>query len=79
MGWDPELKLLAVGTKNGQIRVFGKPGVEIIGQLDKEDVSLVGIVWIPGESLQLCSLQSSCLMCDFSFLCRSWKVCEPQL
>ena len=49
MGWDPELKLLAVGTKNGQIRVFGKPGVEIIGQLDKEDVSLVGIVWIPGE------------------------------
>ena len=49
MGWDPELKLLAVGTKNGQIRVFGKPGVEIIGQLDKEDVSLVGLVWIPGE------------------------------
>ena len=49
MGWDPELKLLAVGTKNGQIRVFGKPGVEIIGQLEKEDVSLVGLVWIPGE------------------------------
>ena len=51
MGWDPELKLLAVGTKNGQIRVFGKPGVEIIGQLEKEDVSLVGLVWIPGESM----------------------------
>ena len=50
-GWEPELKLLAVGTKSGQIRVFGKPGVEIIGQLDKEEVGFVGIVWIPGKKI----------------------------
>ena len=50
IGWDPELRLVAVGTKTGQVRVFGRPGVEIIGQLDKEEVGLVAIVWIPGKT-----------------------------
>jgi len=49
LGWDPELKLLAVGTKSGQVKVFGQPGVEIIGQVDKEDVGILGIVWVPGQ------------------------------
>jgi len=49
MGWDPELRLLAVGTKGGQVKVFGQPGVEIIGHLDKEEVGVVGMVWIPGQ------------------------------
>ena len=49
LGWDPELRLLAVGTKTGQVRVFGRPGVEIIGNLDREEVGLVAITWIPGE------------------------------
>ena len=30
--WDPELRLLAVGTKGGALRVFGAPGVELLGQ-----------------------------------------------
>ena len=74
MGWDPELKLLAVGTKNGQIRVFGKAGVEIIGQLEKEDVSLVGLVWIPGESLTP-SLRDVMLCLHL----RPGTVCESEL
>jgi len=49
LGWDPELKLLAIGTKTGLVRVFGQPGVEIIGHLDKEEVSIMAIVWIPGQ------------------------------
>ena len=48
LGWDPELRLLAVGTKTGQVRVFGRPGVEIIGNLDREEVGLVAVTWIPG-------------------------------
>ena len=51
LGWDPELRLLAVGTKTGQVRVFGRPGVEIIGNLDREEVGLVAITWIPGEAV----------------------------
>ena len=54
--WDQELKLLAVGTKTGQIRVFGKPGVEIIGQLDKEEIGFVGLLWIPGREKSLIRL-----------------------
>ena len=62
IGWDPELRLVAVGTKTGQVRVFGRPGVEIIGQLDREEVGLVAIVWIPGKTNSetlVCSLKSS--------------------
>ena len=53
LGWDSELRLVAVGTKTGQVRVFGRPGVEIIGQLDREEVGLVAILWIPGIVMML--------------------------
>ena len=36
--WDPELRLLVVGTKGGALRVFGAPGVELLGQHAGEEV-----------------------------------------
>ncbi|XP_071814997.1 LLGL scribble cell polarity complex component 2-like isoform X3 [Apostichopus japonicus] len=31
LGYDPVLRLMAVGTSNGVLKVYGKPGVEFIG------------------------------------------------
>ena len=32
VAWDPELKLLVLGTRTGGLRLFGQPGVELVGQ-----------------------------------------------
>ena len=39
--WDPELRLLAVGTKGGALRVFGAPGVELLGQHEGEEITVL--------------------------------------
>ena len=39
--WDPELRLLAVGTKGGALRIFGAPGVELLGQHEGEELTVL--------------------------------------
>ena len=39
--WDPELRLLAVGTKGGSLRIFGAPGVELLGQHEGEELTVL--------------------------------------
>ena len=43
--WDPELRLLAVGTKGGALRVFGAPGVELLGQHEGEEITVLRHVY----------------------------------
>jgi len=73
LAWDPVLKLLALGTKGGQVRVFGRPGVELGGSLEtggeEEPPALTSLLWLegqgrlvsctqPGNSLQLWEVDS---------------------
>lgn len=56
LAFDPKLKLLAIGTKSGALRVFGAPGVEWTGQ-HKEDVQVAQLFFLPeqGRLISLCS------------------------
>ena len=45
--WDPELRLLAVGTKGGALRVFGAPGVELLGQHEGEELTVLRYISQP--------------------------------
>ncbi|KAH3872012.1 lethal(2) giant larvae protein homolog 1-like isoform X2 [Dreissena polymorpha] len=56
VAFDPKLKLLAIGTKSGAIRIFGAPGVEWTGQ-HKEDVQVAQLYFLPeqGRLISLCS------------------------
>ena len=52
MDIDGELKLLAIGTKQGLLRVYGRPGVEFYGEHQADgDKHLVvtKIVFLPGQ------------------------------
>nr|CAG4649920.1 EOG090X00I4 [Sida crystallina] len=48
LAWDPVLRLLAIATKGGAIKVFGAPGVEFYGHRDKE-VNVSHLYFIPGQ------------------------------
>lgn len=56
LAYDPKLRLLAVGTKSGAIRVYGAPGVELSG-LHKTDVSVTNLFFLPeeGRLVSVCS------------------------
>jgi len=55
MGYDPQLGLLALGTKTGVLRVFGAAGVEFSAQ-HKDDVSVFHCVLFgQGQLVTLCS------------------------
>ena len=50
VAWDPELKLLVLGTRTGGLRLFGQPGVELVGQHENEaEVAVEQIVIVPGQ------------------------------
>lgn len=56
MAYDPKLKLLAIGTKTGRIKIVGAPGVEWSVEL-RSDVSVNQLFFLPeqGRLLSLCS------------------------
>ncbi|KAK7501290.1 hypothetical protein BaRGS_00007415 [Batillaria attramentaria] len=56
LAYDPKLRLLAVGTKSGAIRVYGAPGVEFSG-FHKNDVSVTSLFFLPeeGRLVSVCS------------------------
>ncbi|PNF23205.1 Protein lethal(2) giant larvae [Cryptotermes secundus] len=71
LAWDPALRLLAIGTATGSVKVFGKPGVEFYGQHTNHDSSVTQLVFLPNEgrivslcddnSLHLWEINEGCL------------------
>ncbi|XP_026472998.1 protein lethal(2) giant larvae-like [Ctenocephalides felis] len=57
LAWDPELRLMALGTMSGAVKVFGRPGVEFYGQHSNPDCLVLRIVFIPGAGrlVSLCA------------------------
>jgi len=49
MAWDPELRLVAIGTKKGVLRVYGRPGVEFYGQHESE-ANVSKMIFLPGQA-----------------------------
>lgn len=56
LAYDPKLRLLAIGTKTGALRVYGGPGVEFSGQHD-EDLAVTHLIFVPeqGRLITHCS------------------------
>lgn len=48
LAYDPKLKLLAIGTKTGALRVYGAPGVEFAGEHPTED-GVDQLIFLPGQ------------------------------
>jgi len=55
LGWDPELRLLALTTKRGVLRAYGQPGVEYSADLSEEGVNtdVREIHFLPGKRGQI--------------------------
>lgn len=49
LAWDPGLRLIAIGTATGAIKVLGKPGVEFYGHHPSSDHAVTKLVFIPNE------------------------------
>nr|CAD7457896.1 unnamed protein product [Timema tahoe] len=49
LAWDPALRLLALGTATGAIKIFGKPGVEFYGQHSNHDSAVTRLIFLPNE------------------------------
>lgn len=56
LAWDPILRLMAIGTATGAIKVIGKPGVEFYGHHSSSDISVTKLIFIPnqGRVVSLC-------------------------
>lgn len=56
LAYDPKLRLLAIGTKTGALKVYGAPGVEFVGQ-HANDVSINQLFFLQEQSrlITLCS------------------------
>ena len=66
--WDPELRLLALGTKGGALRVFGAPGVELLGQHEGEELTVLRFILRHSYSKQLLdSIRLDCLRLSSGF------------
>ncbi|XP_071444804.1 lethal(2) giant larvae protein homolog 1 isoform X2 [Hetaerina americana] len=57
LAWDPTLRLMAIGTSSGVIKVLGKPGVEFYGQHQNNESAVTNIVFLPnqGRLVSLCA------------------------
>uniref|UniRef100_A0A1B6LPM2 Uncharacterized protein n=1 Tax=Graphocephala atropunctata TaxID=36148 RepID=A0A1B6LPM2_9HEMI len=49
VAWDPELRLMAIGTASGSIKVVGQPGVEFYGHLPTTETAITRLVFVPNE------------------------------
>nr|CBH09297.1 putative lethal (2) giant larvae [Heliconius melpomene] len=71
LAWDPLLRLAALGTASGALKVYGRPGVELYGQHTNPDSVVTQIHFIPGTG-RLISL------CDDNSL-HLWEINEKSL
>uniref|UniRef100_T1IK87 Uncharacterized protein n=1 Tax=Strigamia maritima TaxID=126957 RepID=T1IK87_STRMM len=56
LAWDPKLHLMAIGARNGVIKVYGAPGIEFYGEHENADCSVLQIFFLPnqGRLITLC-------------------------
>ncbi|XP_050670645.1 lethal(2) giant larvae protein [Leptidea sinapis] len=71
LAWDPLLRLAAIGTASGALKVYGRPGVEFYGQHSNPETTVTQIHFIPGSG-RLISL------CDDNTL-HLWEIEEKSL
>ncbi|XP_074177016.1 LLGL scribble cell polarity complex component 2 isoform X5 [Rhinolophus sinicus] len=48
LGYSPSLRILAIGTRSGAVKLYGAPGVEFMG-LHRENNAVVQIYFLPGQ------------------------------
>uniref|UniRef100_A0A8D1IVQ8 LLGL scribble cell polarity complex component 2 n=1 Tax=Sus scrofa TaxID=9823 RepID=A0A8D1IVQ8_PIG len=48
LGYSPSLRILAIGTRSGAVKLYGAPGVEFMG-LHRENNAVVQIHFLPGQ------------------------------
>ena len=63
MSYDPKLRLLAIGTKQGRLNIYGQPGVELTGEIDT-DATINQLFFIRDEVIM--SFNSLGYCCDSS-------------
>ncbi|XP_068386140.1 LLGL scribble cell polarity complex component 2 isoform X2 [Eschrichtius robustus] len=52
LGYSPSLRILAIGTRSGAVKLYGAPGVEFMG-LHRENNAVVQIHFLPGQLVTL--------------------------
>ncbi|XP_037767600.1 lethal(2) giant larvae protein homolog 1 [Chelonia mydas] len=60
LAYDPKLRIMAVGTKSGAVKIYGAPGVEFTG-LHKETAAVTQIHFLPGQGRLLSLLDDNTL------------------
>ncbi|XP_034242860.1 lethal(2) giant larvae protein homolog 1 isoform X2 [Thrips palmi] len=71
LAWDPTLRLMAIGTSSGAIKVVGNPGVEFYGQHQSNESPVTNIVFLPSQGRLV-------TLCDDNSL-HLWEVNESSL
>ncbi|XP_038618445.1 lethal(2) giant larvae protein homolog 1 [Tachyglossus aculeatus] len=60
LAYDPKLRIMAIGTKSGAVKVYGAPGVEFTG-LHKETATVTQMHFLPGQGRLLSLLDDNTL------------------
>ncbi|XP_006901248.1 PREDICTED: lethal(2) giant larvae protein homolog 1 [Elephantulus edwardii] len=60
LAFDPELRIMAIGTRSGAVKIYGAPGVEFTG-LHRDAATVVQIHFLPGQGRLLTLLDDNSL------------------
>ncbi|XP_037665115.1 lethal(2) giant larvae protein homolog 1 isoform X2 [Choloepus didactylus] len=60
LAFDPELRVMAIGTRNGAVKIYGAPGVEFTG-LHRDSATVTQMHFLPGQGRLLTLLDDSSL------------------
>lgn len=60
LAFDPELRIMAIGTRSGAVKIYGAPGVEFTG-LHRETATVTQMHFLPGQGRLLTLLDDSSL------------------
>ncbi|XP_059572676.1 lethal(2) giant larvae protein homolog 1 isoform X3 [Alligator mississippiensis] len=60
LAYDPKLRIMAVGTKSGAVKIYGAPGVEFTG-LHRETATVTQMHFLPGQGRLLSLLDDNTL------------------
>ncbi|XP_077019528.1 lethal(2) giant larvae protein homolog 1 isoform X2 [Tamandua tetradactyla] len=60
LAFDPELRIMAIGTRNGAVKIYGAPGVEFTG-LHRDTATITQVHFLPGQGRLLTLLDDSSL------------------
>ncbi|BFZ18051.1 hypothetical protein BsWGS_21091 [Bradybaena similaris] len=73
LAYDPKLRLLAIGTKSGSLRIYGTPGFEVTA-VHEGDVSVSSIFFIPDELLTLFAYQGRLITACSDHSLHLWEI-----